>query len=261
MSHSPSSEDSSAFSPGLPAPAGLGISFSNVEKRYGAVRALRPTTLEIHPGEFMALLGPNGSGKSTLLRLTAQLTRPSAGSIRFRGPAGEESGASARRRLGVVAHATMLYDELTAEENLQLFASLYEIRDAAAAISARLEAAGLAARRGDLVRTFSRGMRQRLTLARALLHGPVLLLLDEPTTGLDSAGCEWLARELRRFHQSGCTIIMSTHQGGEVLSLATRTLSLDSGRVVGDTGSTGIPACPDAGRACAPSQARSGAAS
>jgi ABC-type multidrug transport system ATPase subunit len=233
--------------------SGLGISFSNVEKRYGPVRALRPTTLEIHPGEFIALLGPNGSGKSTLLRLTAQLARPTSGSIRFRGPAGDESAAAARRRLGVVAHATMLYDELTAEENLQLFARLYQLSDAPAVISVRLEAAGLAARRTDLVRTFSRGMRQRLTLARALLHGPALLLLDEPTTGLDSAGCDWLARELRLFHQSGCTILMSTHQGGEVLSLATRTLSLDSGRIVGDTSSrTGITAC-------APSSVRPGA--
>lgn len=218
--------------------ASLGVEFRNVEKRYGPVRALRPTTLTISPGEFVALLGPNGSGKSTLLRLTAHLARPTAGTILFHGPAGFESGSAARRRLGVVAHATMLYDDLTAEENLQLFARLYSIPAAAAAITARLEAAGLSERRSDLVRTFSRGMRQRLTLARALLHGPGLLLFDEPTTGLDAAGCEWLARELDRLHHSGCTIIMSTHQGGEVTALATRTLSLESGRVVRDTGST-----------------------
>jgi len=231
---------------------GLGIEYRNVEKRFGPVRALRPTSLEIHPGEFVALLGPNGSGKSTLLRLTAHLARPTAGTILFRGPAGYESGLAARWRLGVVGHATMLYDDLTAEENLQLFARLYQIEGAASIISARLEAAGLAERRSDLVRTFSRGMRQRLTLARALLHGPGLLLFDEPTTGLDSAGCEWLARELGSLHDSGCTIIMSTHQGGEVTALATRTISLESGRIVRDTGSTATLASPDAGRGCAP---------
>ena len=214
--------------------AGLGITFSNAEKRYGVVRALRPTTLEIRPGEFIALLGPNGSGKTTILRLAAVLSRPTAGSVRFYGPAGEESIAAARRRLGVVAHATLLYDELTAEENLQLFARLYGLQHASAAVAERLAAAGLAGRESSLVRTFSRGMRQRLTLARALLHAPGLLLLDEPTTGLDSAGCDWLAQELRRLHLAGCTILMSTHQGGSVLSLATRTVWLEAGRVVRD---------------------------
>lgn len=213
---------------------GLGITFSNAEKRYGAVRALRPTTLEIRPGEFIALLGPNGSGKSTLLRLAAVLSRPTAGTVRFHGPTGDEPMAAARRRLGVVCHATLLYDELTAEENLQLFARLYGLDDAPRSVAGRLAAAGLAGRETSLVRTFSRGMRQRLTLARALLHAPGLLLLDEPTTGLDSAGCDWLAQELHRLHLAGCTIVMSTHQGGPVTSMATRTVWLEAGRVVRD---------------------------
>ncbi len=220
--------------------AGLAISFSDVEKRYGPVRALRPTTLEITPGEFVALLGPNGSGKTTLLRLASLLARPTSGLVRFRGPAGEHSREAARGQLSLVAHATMLYDDLTAEENLQLFARLYGLRGSAAIVAERLAAAGLQERRHDLARTFSRGMRQRLTLARALLHGPGLLLLDEPTTGLDTAGCEWLAGELRRLHHAGCTILMSTHQGGEVLSLATRTLWLEAGRVVRDSSRTGF---------------------
>jgi heme ABC exporter ATP-binding subunit CcmA len=230
---------SSGSQPALPAVAGLGISFSSAEKRYGPVRALRPTTLEISPGEFVALLGPNGSGKSTLLRLASLLARPTSGAVRFRGAAGEQSREAARRNLSMVAHATMLYDDLTAEENLQLFARLYGLQGAAAIVAERLEAAGLEDRRADLVRTFSRGMRQRLTLARALLHGPGLLLLDEPTTGLDVAGCEWLAGELRRLHHVGCTIVMSTHQGGEVLDLATRTLWLEAGRVVRDVSAPG----------------------
>ena len=226
--------------PGLT--AGLGVTFSNAEKRYGAVRALRPTTLAIQPGEFVALLGPNGSGKTTLIRMAALLSRPTAGTVRFHGPAGEESAAAARRRLGVIAHATLLYDELTAEENLHLFARLYGLQGARAAVATRLAVAGLAGREGSLVRTFSRGMRQRLTLARALLHGPGLLLLDEPTTGLDSAGCDWLAQELRVLHHAGCTILMSTHQGGSVLTLATRTVWLEAGRVVNDAlGPAAVP--------------------
>jgi len=228
--------------PASPAPTGpqpgLGISFSNVEKRYGPVRALRPTSLEISPAEFVALLGPNGSGKSTLLRMASLLARPTSGVVRFYGPAGEQSRDAARGQLSMVAHATMLYDDLTAEENLQLFARLYGLSGAAAIVMERLAAAGLEDRRHDLARTFSRGMRQRLTLARALLHGPGLLLLDEPSTGLDAAGCEWLASELRRLHQAGCTILMSTHQGGEALSLATRTLWLEAGRVVRDSTGT-----------------------
>jgi ABC-type multidrug transport system ATPase subunit len=221
--------------------AGLGVSFAAAEKRFGAVRALRPTTLEFRRGEFAALLGPNGSGKSTLLRLAAQLSRPTSGIVSFHGPAGEVSAAEARRCLGVIAHATLLYDELTAEENLQLFARLYGLGAAQAAISARLAAAGLAGRESSLVRTFSRGMRQRLTVARALLHSPGLLLLDEPSTGLDAAGCDWLAEELSRIHRAGCTIVMSTHQGGAALSLATRTVWLEAGRVVRDSAVTAVP--------------------
>ena len=227
--------------------AGLGVTFSNAEKRYGPIRALRPTSLELRPGEFTALLGPNGSGKSTLLRLAAQLSHPTSGTVRFHGPGGEESAAAARRRIGLIAHATLLYDELTAQENLQLFARLYGLPDAQAAVGARLAAAGLAGRETSLVRTFSRGMRQRLTLARALLHGPGLLLLDEPTTGLDSAGCDWLAQELGRLHRSGCTIVMSTHQGGSVLSLATRTVWLEAGRVVRDSAVAEAPPPPLSG--------------
>jgi ABC-type multidrug transport system ATPase subunit len=214
---------------------GIGISFEAVEKRYGTVRALRPTTLTISPGEFVVLLGPNGSGKSTLLRLAALLARPTAGRISYTGAAAAETQEAARRRLGVVAHATLLYDDLTAEENLRLFAQLYGVAEAAMVVGEQLKSVGLSDRSGDLVRTFSRGMRQRLTLARALLHGPGLLLFDEPATGLDAESSAWLGRELHALHGSGCTIVMSTHHGGEVLGLATRALHLESGRVVEDS--------------------------
>ena len=214
---------------------GVGISFQAVEKRYGAVRALRPTTLEILPGECVALLGPNGSGKSTLLRLAALLARPTAGSISYTGAASGVPRGEVRRMLGVVAHATLLYDDLTARENLALFAELYGLPDAARLITERLASVGLAERGDHVVRTFSRGMRQRLTLARALLHGAGLLLFDEPGTGLDADGGAWLGRELRALRSAGCTILMSTHHGSEMLGLATRTIHLSAGRVVQDS--------------------------
>jgi heme exporter protein A len=131
---------------------------------------------------------------------------------------------------------------LTAEENLRLFARLYGLPEAARIISERLAAAGLIDRRADLVRTFSRGMRQRLTLARALLHRPGLLLLDEPATGLDTESSAWFVAELHRLHGAGCTVLMSTHQGGEALAPVTRTVWLEAGRVVRDSATP-----PDAG--------------
>ncbi len=212
----------------------IGLSFERVAKRYGRLWALRHVSLSIAPGEFAALLGPNGSGKSTLIKLAAQAAKPTSGEIKWISDGRAiESSAEARARTGVVGHNSLTYDEMTAEENLEFFAKLYAVPEAQKRIDELLRDVGLAGRRTSLVRTFSRGMRQRLSIARALLPAPGLLLLDEPTTGLDQEALAWLAACLRQLHQGGCTILMSTHGASEVLSLATRTITLSAGSVAG----------------------------
>jgi len=212
----------------------LGVTFEKIEKRFGPLQALRGVSLEISPGEFVALLGPNGAGKTTLLRIAALLMRPTSGSVRF--TSDEPKGL-----IGMVSHSTLLYDELTAAENLTLFAELYGLDDAGARVAAGLDACGLASRAGSIVRTFSRGMRQRLSIARALLHGPRLLLLDEPAAGLDRQGLVWFGATLARLRDAGATVIMSTHARNESLDLATRAVSLGGGRVEHDSGPGGDP--------------------
>jgi len=212
-------------------PRRIGLRFENIDKRYGGLYALRRVSLEIAAGECVAFAGRNGSGKTTLLRIAAQLVRPSAGKLTF----SAEHAEAASTKTGFVAHATMVYDELTAAENLMLFARLLEIPDAANRVEVLLRDVGLFERRDSLVRTFSRGMRQRVAIARALLHEPAVLLLDEPGTGLDPQGVSWLAETLRRLRDAGSTILMSLHGESEISALATRGVRLDAGAVVADT--------------------------
>lgn len=211
----------------------LGLRFENIDKRYGGLYALRRVSLEIAAGECVALAGRNGSGKTTLLRIAAQLVRPSAGKLTFSSAATADKPAA--KNTGYVAHATMVYDELTAQENLLLFAKLLEIAEPAQRAELLLREVGLYERRDSLVRTFSRGMRQRVAIARALLHNPSVLLLDEPATGLDPQGVTWLAETLWRLHGAGSTILMSLHGESEMSALATRGVRLDAGAVVADT--------------------------
>jgi len=203
------------------------IRFEKIDKRYGGLYALRRVSLEIAAGECVVLAGRNGSGKTTLLRIAARLSRPSAGTVTL-----PDSPT-----VGFVAHATMVYDELTAEENLLLFGRLLGVPDVADHVAGLLSEIGLYERRGSLVRTFSRGMRQRVAVARALLHQPSVLLLDEPATGLDSISITWLARTLERLRNGGCTMLMSLHGESEISALATRGIRLENGTVAADSSS------------------------
>ena len=220
---------------------GLQITFSGIEKRYGMRMALRGVSLEIGAGECVALVGHNGSGKTTLLKITALLARPSRGELTFSAGAAALSTGDVKHRIGMVAHHTLVYDELTAEENLVFFAKLFNLPDPVARARQSLAPVGLARRANDLVRTFSRGMRQRLAIARALLASPQLLLFDEPAAGLDPEGQQWLGATLANLHAAGCTIVMSTHGRNETQGSVTRAIRLEGGEVTHDSGPHGDP--------------------
>jgi heme exporter protein A len=223
------------------------VEFVQFAKRYGARFALRNVSLSIAPGECVALVGPNGSGKTTLLKAAALLIRPTAGHVQFSGAGANGAGhdshdvdsAAIKRYIGFVSHSILLYDDLTAEENLVLFARLYGLDAPDERALAALEPAGLSARGKDLVRNFSRGMRQRLAIARALLAGPKLLLFDEPSTGLDRAGQQWLGATLANLAAGGCTVLMSTHGAGEANAFVTRAVRMLAGSIAEDSAVSG----------------------
>jgi heme exporter protein A len=224
------------------AESGLAISFTNVEKRYGSHVALRRLSLKIAPGEFVALVGANGSGKTTLLRMAALLSRPTSGKVEFQSAIPNSAAltpAEIKLRIGMVGHFTMLYDELSAEENLRFFAKLYGLNNPDKIAAEALVPAGLSTRAKDLVRTFSRGMRQRLAIARALLANPSILLFDEPAAGLDREGASWLAQTLSALRKTGATVIMSSHGQSEALTLATRAIAMRNGTLIEDSGENG----------------------
>ncbi len=205
------------------------VSAVGVWKYYGDFPALRDITLTVEPGVCLALLGRNGAGKTTLLRILAGLSRPGRGNVRIFG--GEVRDREARRKIGVLGHGIGVYEEFSAFENLRLFAGLYGLPDPRKTALEWLERTGLERVKNGLVREFSRGMRQRLAVARAFLHEPSVLLLDEPFTALDDRAIAVLQDLLRQAQSQGRTIILSTHQLREALELATHVALVNRGRL------------------------------
>ncbi|MEX0911834.1 MAG: heme ABC exporter ATP-binding protein CcmA [Gemmatimonadota bacterium] len=209
------------------------IQARGLEKWYGHHPAVRGVDFDLGSGEFLTLFGPNGAGKTTLLKLLAGSLRPTRGEIRFaRGDADDEHAR--RRRIGVLSHQTFLYGQLTADENLRFYGRLYELGDLDDRIDRMLSQVGLTRRRRDLVRTYSRGMQQRLALARTLLHDPEMVLLDEPYTGLDPHAAAMLRAVLEQLRDGHRTVVLVTHNLSQGLELADRVVVQVAGRWVSD---------------------------
>jgi heme exporter protein A len=208
------------------------IEVQKLVKRFGLKTVLRGMNFNVAQGEFVALLGPNGAGKTTFLRILATLSRPSLGLIRIAGYQLPSQASSVRKKLGVVSHMPLLYGDLTAEENLRFFGRMYNIDNPGDRITEVLNLVGLLNRRKDLVRTFSRGMQQRLAIGRAVLHDPEVMLFDEPHTGLDQDACDMLDKVMGDVAARGRTVVMTSHDLGRVEDLATRFDVLNKGKIM-----------------------------
>ena len=211
--------------------AGLAIQVQALSKLYGDFPALQSVNFEVAEGGFLGLLGRNGAGKSTLLKLLALLTQPSSGTLRLGGLDPRSDPVLIRRQIGFLGHNTFLYDELTAQENLLFYGSLYGVANPRRICGQMLDLVELTPFAGELVRNFSRGMRQRLAIGRLFLHQPALLLLDEPFTGLDDRAATLLESLLQQAQQQGKTVVLCTHQLEQALQYAQRLLILDKGRI------------------------------
>jgi len=198
------------------------IKVKKLVKRFGLKTVLNGLDFEVQPGEFVALLGPNGAGKTTFLRILASLSGPSMGQVTIAGYELPKQAAAVRARLGVVSHMPLLYNDLTATENLLFYARMYGIQNSRNRISEVLKMVGLEKRRFDLVHTFSRGMQQRLAIGRAVLHDPDVMLFDEPYTGLDQDASSMLDKVLQTVAQQGRTVVMTSHDLARTEDLATR---------------------------------------
>ncbi len=208
------------------------VDINQVSRHFGRRRALSNVSLTFRAGDIVGLLGPNGAGKSTLISVLATLATPTSGDVRYGGRLANEIGAPLRGRIGLLAHELYLYPELSARQNLEFFARVYGV--ATDVVPAALERANLADRADDDVQGFSRGMRQRLALERALLHQPRLVLFDEPFTGLDDSAVSTVSRRLRALAAEGAIVVVATHDLDVADGLVTRVALVRNGRVVAD---------------------------
>jgi heme exporter protein A len=216
------------------------IEVRKLVKRFGLKNVLRGLDFEVREGEFVAILGPNGAGKTTFLRILASLSRPSMGELRIAGFRLPAEAAAVRAHLGVVSHQPLLYGDLTAEENLRFYGRMYGLPELDRRLDEVLVLVGLESRRRDLLRTFSRGMQQRLAIGRAILHDPDVLLFDEPHTGLDQEACDMLDGLLRQVAAQGRTVVMTSHDLARVEDLATRFDVLSGGVITASSSRAGL---------------------
>jgi heme exporter protein A len=209
------------------------VQLVDVSRHFGRRRALSRVSLSARAGDIVGLLGPNGAGKSTLIGVLATLVAPTTGDVRYGDRRAREIGPALRQRIGLLAHELYLYAELSARQNLMFFAQLYGLQ-AHDLVPAALERAGLSDRADDDVSSFSRGMRQRLALERALLHHPRLVLFDEPFTGLDDHAVGVVSDRLRRLAADGAIVIVATHDLDVADGLVTRVALVRDGRLLAD---------------------------
>jgi heme exporter protein A len=201
-------------------------------KRFGPRFALRGVDLDVGEGECVALVGPNGAGKTTLLRILATLSQPTSGSVQVDGFDLSQEANAFRRRVGFLSHQPLLYEDLTGEENLRFYGRMYQVTDLESRVTVMLDRVGLMQSRHDLVRTYSRGMKQRLSIGRALLHDPPVLLLDEPYTGLDRQAARMLDQILQKVGFDSRTVLLTTHNVERGLGLVQRAALLARGQIV-----------------------------
>jgi heme exporter protein A len=210
--------------------AGAAVATEDLSRVFGSRRAVDGVTLAVHPGDALALFGPNGAGKTTLLRMLGGLLRPTSGAARV-GDTKLSGGADVRRRIGLISHNTMLYDALTARENVEFAAKLYRCAEPRSVAERALEAMQILDRADTQVRALSRGMRQRVSIARAIVHEPAVILADEPFTGLDIIGARALAGILTEMRSRGAALILVTHNIDEGLSIATHAAIMNRGKL------------------------------